>query len=83
MRPNFPPQMAQRVAALFRGYWVPLSTFASCSPRLGSAWRAPLVRRRISHTREVRHQDRSGLPGLAACRDTARRAWTLMCRLPR
>src|SRR5713226_5078231 len=78
MRPNFPSQRAQRFAAPFRRCCGLLSIFASSGPRVDNAWWAPLVRRRTSHTREVWLRDRSGLPSLAAYRDTARRV-SLSC----
>jgi hypothetical protein len=41
MRPNFPSQIAQRLAAPFHGYWRVLRIFASCEPGVGSSWCSP------------------------------------------
>ena len=75
--------MAQRFAAPLRRYWGPLCIFDSYGLCGGSAWGPRLVRRRISRTREARLRDRSGLPVLAAYRDTSAQSLTLTSRLPR
>jgi hypothetical protein len=74
MRPNFPSQIAQRLAAPFQRYWALLRIFVSCGPCVGSGCCSSLARCRTSRRREEHQRDRSGLPSLAAYRDTARRA---------
>jgi hypothetical protein len=43
MRPNFPLQMAQRLAALFERHSGPLRIFSSCGFWFGSGWGSPLL----------------------------------------
>jgi hypothetical protein len=74
MRPNFPAQIAQRLAAPLQRCWGLSCIFASCGSCVGSDWCPPPGGRRISRTREGRLWDRSGLPDLAVYRGTVRRA---------
>jgi hypothetical protein len=74
MRPNFPSQIAQRLAALFQRYWELLRISVSCRPGVDSGCCSPLARRRTWRRREEPLRDRNGLPSLAAYRDIARRA---------
>jgi hypothetical protein len=72
MRPNFPSQIAQRLAApLQRGREL-LRIFASCGFFVGTGWCWPPGSRRTLRRREARSWGRSGLPGLAAYRDIVR-----------
>jgi hypothetical protein len=74
MRPNFPPQIAQRLIAPLQGYWELLRIVASCGPCVGNSGCSPLVRRRTSRRREEPPRDRNGQPGPAAYRDIVNRA---------
>jgi hypothetical protein len=73
MRPNFPSQIAQRLAAPFQGYWSLLCIFASCGPCAGGGWRSHPCRRNLRRRKEPL-RGHSGLPGLAAYKDIVSRA---------
>src|SRR5258708_40262489 len=73
MRPNFPSQIAQRLAAPFQGCWGLLRIVASCGLCAGSGWRSPLGRH-TSRRREEALRGRNGLPSLAAYKDIVGRA---------
>lgn len=78
MRPNFPSQIAQRLAGPLQMYCGLLRIVASYEPCADSGWCSPLAGRRTSRTREEYLRDRNGPPGLVACRDTVSRA-SLSC----
>ena len=74
MRPNFPSQIAQRLAAPFQRYWELLRIFASSRLCVGTRWCSPFVRRRSWPKGEEPRRDRNGLQDPAACRGIVRRA---------
>jgi hypothetical protein len=74
MRPNFPSQMGQRLAAPAGVYLDLWRIFASSRLCVGTRWRSPFVHRRSWRKGEEQRPDRSGLPDPAAYRDIVRRA---------